>query len=376
MKNKIITTMSKIKMGLRALLPVRLRAQLSIKDNIRAVQQEKVEVKTNLPKIYIIGESCNGNVGDLAIDVMHIQMLRDTLGDKVEIISIHYHEFWEKYLWLKENVRKKDLITIPGGGNFGDIYLNAGLVHQAIFFSFPQNNIIVFPQTIHFLNKRSLILRNEKHLVRKNKKITICAREKFSFEKIKKYFPINKCLLIPDVVLGYQWNGIVFQRDKVYLCLRNDKEGIYTETDKRYIENICKQNGLDIKYTDTYIPDLYVQDIETKKQIFIHKLLEFSKAKIVITDRLHGMVFAYLSKTPCVVLKNFDHKIQGVYEWIKNVPFISSIDSLKDLEAALQEVQNADIIDSKFPIEKYIPLKKEVKKWYSNVVDVEEISNE
>lgn len=366
MKEQITTIISKIKMRFRDFLPIRLRVQLSIEDYVGAVQQEKIEVKTNLPKIYIIGESCNGNVGDLAINVMHIQMLRDTLGDKVEIIRIHYQEFWKKYRWLKENIQKKDLITVPGGGNFGDIYLTAGLVQQAIFFSFPENNIIIFPQTIHFSSEKSLILRNVKYLAKKNKNIIICARERISFEMIKNYFPRNKCLLIPDVVLGYQWNATTFQRDDAYLCLRNDKEGIYTETDKKYIENICKQNDLDIKYTDTYIPDLYVQDIGTKKQIIIHKLLEFSKAKIVITDRLHGMVFAYLSKTPCVVLKNFDHKVQGVYEWVKNVPFILFINSLEEINEAIQKVQNIDIMDDGFPVEKYLPLKNEIRRWYSS----------
>ncbi|MFB8735822.1 polysaccharide pyruvyl transferase family protein [Bacillus sp. SL00103] len=39
----------------------------------------------------------------------------------------------------------------------------------------------------------------------------------------------------------------------------------------------------------------------------------YVKAQVVVTDRLHGMIFCAITKTPCVVLRSFDHKVmEGV----------------------------------------------------------------
>jgi pyruvyl transferase EpsI len=43
----------------------------------------------------------------------------------------------------------------------------------------------------------------------------------------------------------------------------------------------------------------------------------FSASELVVTDRLHGMVFSYITNTPCIVFPNNNHKIKGTYEWIK-----------------------------------------------------------
>ena len=55
-------------------------------------------------------------------------------------------------------------------------------------------------------------------------------------------------------------------------------------------------------FTDTFIEDIYAPDDKKRKQIIQEKLVEFSQAQLIITDRLHGMILAYLSKTPCIVL--------------------------------------------------------------------------
>jgi len=47
-------------------------------------------------------------------------------------------------------------------------------------------------------------------------------------------------------------------------------------------------------------------------------LNDFSSSKLVVTDRLHGMVFAALAGTPCVVMGNCNYKVKGIYNWIEN----------------------------------------------------------
>ena len=42
------------------------------------------------------------------------------------------------------------------------------------------------------------------------------------------------------------------------------------------------------------------------------------KAKLVVTDRLHGMILALLCGAKCIVLQTYNHKLVGQYDWIKN----------------------------------------------------------
>ena len=55
---------------------------------------------------------------------------------------------------------------------------------------------------------------------------------------------------------------------------------------------------------------------------------EFCDAKLVITDRLHGMIFAAISETPCIVFSNYNHKVGGTYEWIKQLPYIRYVENM------------------------------------------------
>lgn len=58
----------------------------------------------------------------------------------------------------------------------------------------------------------------------------------------------------------------------------------------------------------------------------------FKKAELVITDRLHGMIFCYITKTPCLVFQNNNHKVKGSYQWIKEKSNIKLIENFSEIE--------------------------------------------
>lgn len=63
-----------------------------------------------------------------------------------------------------------------------------------------------------------------------------------------------------------------------------------------------------------------------ERETELHKLWEiFSKSQLVITDRLHGMIFAYITGTPAIVLPNSNFKVEKCYEWIKDCGYIKFI---------------------------------------------------
>ena len=44
----------------------------------------------------------------------------------------------------------------------------------------------------------------------------------------------------------------------------------------------------------------------------------FSSSKIVITDRLHGLIFSKITSTPCIAIDNSNNKIRETYNaWLK-----------------------------------------------------------
>ena len=59
-----------------------------------------------------------------------------------------------------------------------------------------------------------------------------------------------------------------------------------------------------------------------------HSLIDFSMRSL-ITDRIHGMLFAAVTGTPCIALDNVSKKVSGAYEWIQYLDYIQ----FKDEEA-------------------------------------------
>ncbi len=49
---------------------------------------------------------------------------------------------------------------------------------------------------------------------------------------------------------------------------------------------------------------------------------EFSSVQLVVTDRLHGMVFSAITGTPCIALDNISHKVYGAYQWLSYLPYL------------------------------------------------------
>ena len=50
---------------------------------------------------------------------------------------------------------------------------------------------------------------------------------------------------------------------------------------------------------------------ENRVEIIMDKFKDFQKSELVITDRLHGMVFCAISGTPCIVFGNYNQKVKN-----------------------------------------------------------------
>ena len=71
--------------------------------------------------------------------------------------------------------------------------------------------------------------------------------------------------------------------------------------------------------------------IDHRKEEVEKKLEEFKMAKLVVTDRLHGMIFAAITGTNCIVLNSRSRKLKGCYEWIRSLGYIRCADDVEDI---------------------------------------------
>ena len=63
-----------------------------------------------------------------------------------------------------------------------------------------------------------------------------------------------------------------------------------------------------------------------------NKLTEFASASLVITDRLHGLIFSAITNTPCIAFDNLSGKVHGIYHWIEDIPTIRLINTFKEIK--------------------------------------------
>lgn len=276
--------------------------------------------------VILMGTPIHGNIGDQAIAYAENIFFADLDLSVAEIPSpfvSHYMKLWKKIVGNKP-------VFVHGGGFIGSLWPDEHKMLEDVLDNFKENPIIILPQTIDFENDTALLERFNQKLSQCNE-VTICVREEISLQKYKNYIPSSKLVLVPDMVLYL--NSCFFQKmkqeHKAVFCIRSDKEKrINCEIiEKLKAEFSRKDPNLFIEMTDMII-NITVQP-DMRKKIVFDKIKEFSKAELLVTDRLHGMVFGMLAGVPVAVFSNLNHKIDGVYRWISENPMIFRCDSVE-----------------------------------------------
>lgn len=288
----------------------------------------KVFYKEN--KIWIFDSADYANIGDLAISKAEIQFIQEILP-KHHIISIGMKMFPMVRIILFPLVKDKDLIFLNGGGNIGNFYKRGENIRRIIIKKFPNNHIILFPQTIFFSDDENgyLEFRESKQIYSNHKKLLLSARENISHQIFMNNFS-NKVILIPDIVFWLNISKTNIKRKGAIICLRNDLESILTQEQKQSIYKQLKLKFQNIEYTDT-VGDNSINAVFNKISLFQEK-------EIIITDRIHGMIFAAISGTPCIALSNYNYKVIGTYNWLKNLEYIKLAESIEDISNHLSTI--------------------------------------
>lgn len=284
---------------------------------------EKCKSENN---IFLIGSPLHGNIGDHAISIAEIEILKKTNKNIVEIPGEYFKNFSRLVI---PHVHRKDIIVITGGGFLGTLWLNEEKLIRSIIKKIPNNKIIIMPQTMFYENSEigKKELQKAKKIYEKHYNLSIILRDKRSYEFCKTNFKSSvKPYFCPDVVTYLNYSENPKERNGILFCLREDREKSISDDKIQSIIQLIQQKNLSISYTTTVISE----DISLleRHKVFEDKLNEFKKSKIVITDRLHGMLFAAITGTPCIAFDNLSGKVKGVYEWINYLEYIHIVSNI------------------------------------------------
>lgn len=270
----------------------------------------------------------HGNLGDHAIALSIIEMLKKL---RIKYIEIPDAKLRKLMGMNKLNLLNNRLVIINGGGNLGTLWMNVETLMREIVLKNPKSNIAIFPNTFYYEESEwgKEELENSK-IIYKKKNVYLYAREHTSYEAMKTAY--NKCSLVPDMVLRLnESSNNATIRSGCIISLRKDCEKTRTqEQEDVLLEKVRERFGEKIRFMDTVKG--YSISIEERENELKKFFAEFGKAELVITDRLHGMVFAAISGTPCIVIDSKSPKLRGCYEWIRNLDYVKFCDDIAKFE--------------------------------------------
>lgn len=273
------------------------------------------------------------NLGDHALAVAEKQMLQK--------LGIPYIEVTTSQLVFMKDQHCLSLfngypIIFSGGGYLGTLWFSAEEIYRLVIQKNPRSAILFLPNSVYYEDSAwgREQLEITRGIFKKHKNLRIYARENTSFQYLKQYF--SDVRLAPDMVLSMKLPKTEEERKGCILCLRSDCERTRpAELDRSLQEEAAvlfhgNVRSLDME-TARNIP------ISGREEALNAQFTAFSKAELVITDRLHGMIFCALTGTPCIVVDSKSPKVRGCYQWIRDLPYIRFLDG-KSLKSVWEQM--------------------------------------
>ncbi len=307
--------------------------------------------KHNKNFLFLLLTPCHENYGDQAIALAENKILKDKYvfeitGDMLNIFL--------NYPLLFKTMLGKSTLVFQGGGYLGTFWFEYGeKLLRGVMKLAPKNKIVVMPQSIYYENSEygETQLEKSKTIYSQCCDLTLTARDKISYELIKKYYPDISIYLVPDVVL-YLNKCRNESRNGAMLTFRNDIEKGISYLLQEKIEKFAFKNFGEVKKVDM-LADHRINPKNRERELEV-QFEHFRKSELVFTDRLHGMIFSAITGTPCVVLPNKSHKIKGVYDWLfETCEYIIFSEDLEEIKMFCEAVKGRKFVYDNSNLMKY-----------------------
>lgn len=291
-----------------------------IKADVKRVINVLENSENDAGRVIYLGITAHSNLGDMAQyfcihnwlesnypDRCIVEIEADTVVDtKNDLVNI-----------LKRYFGENDIIVFQSGYTTQDLGGVHDLMHRMIIEAIPEAKILMMPQTIYFKSAK-----NEKRsaeIYDKASNMLFLARDKVSYGKALSMMPNVTVRLFPDIVTSLI-GSLEFKNERkgAYICQRNDSEKYYSDVElgkmKTRLQSVCE-----VFVGDTTIKVPFRKLRENRKYYIEKQIEEYSKYKVVITDRYHGTIFSLAAGTPVVIIKTNDHKVITGADWFKGI---------------------------------------------------------
>lgn len=289
------------------------------------------------PKFLVLCTPQHGNLGDRALLEAERKFVEEYFPEYT-FFSLPL-EISRGIKVLRRFIHKQDIVALQAGGNIGTLYPGIHRTQEKVIRCVSKKINFIFPQTFFYSDNKQgkKFLERTKKLYSSCKCLKVFVRDNSSYEFIKRELPSVEVVLKPDMALMCHYDKRLIRQNRALLCLRNDGESTLTNSEKENILKYASKHFLILKQIDTHVYYDIPNDNEAGKYI-MNVWDEMAASEIIFTDRLHAMLFAVITNTPCVVFLSKSSKTEGVYEWIKDCDYIRLIYDIRELDEAVREV--------------------------------------
>lgn len=268
----------------------------------------------------------HGNLGDHALAISAKGLLTDL---SLNFIEIPFFDMLELSRFDLSIFNGNNIIFQPGG-YLGTLWYVAEKIARKIIINCPDSKIVFLPNTIYYENDELGYKELNKaiKIYNSHKKLKLFVREYYSYNNYKDKF--NNLKVYPDMVLYLKRKKTDNRTFFCNICIRNDHEKTISIEEENFIKKeVIDIFGENYKFTSMCLEQSI--SISDREKEVDKKFNEFASVSLIITDRLHGMVYAAITGTPCIVFNSKSPKVRGCYEWIKNLEYIKFAESPKDI---------------------------------------------
>lgn len=248
--------------------------------------------------------------------------------------------------YKRPTLDKNVVIVLQGGGNWGDLWVVHHEFRKRVIMDFPENPIVVLPQSVFYQDKANLKKDIEFYNFYPN--ITICVRDKKSYDILSDNLN-NQIRLVPDMAFfvntsSYKLKSVV--NNRILFAKRNDKEirddmdlsilpanaeihdwptlEVFPEYQKK-LEKICrffcKIDNLFSINTVSYVTDWYWKHVI--RPYNVKTAIRFvDNYSVIYSTRLHISILAILLNKELYVLDNNYSKTKNYFDtWLSDIKF-------------------------------------------------------
>ncbi len=305
-----------------------------------------------MPRIILLGDfqqrkPAERNLGDALQHARIVSWLHRHYGDwEVETVFL-----FTPLPELQKQIGPDDVIAFQSSGGMGTTHLPMEAVFRQVVASYPRHRIIFFPQTVFYRDEN--VRRESAAVYRQHGNLTLMARDYKSHETLKFMVPDGDTLVCPDFVFS-------MKVDHRYLAERPDEPNakplLILRDDKERNEPARKAIQWSVRDADR----MSLMCPETKRcrdmehpDFWGPKLAKMAKARYLVTDRMHGMIFAAVMHIPCVCVPcggGFPKNNNCYESWLWRVPWIEFLKqpTTETLPAAVERVLKAPRVSPVF----------------------------